>query len=149
VLSLPVRHDEALEVHLVLQDSVYHLAVLARIAVVHLLVRAHDRLLVISKKRMSTSSQDVHTADVCTNRICKRPGVKLMEGPVIDVTGNGLVYIISKASGIGDLTKVLLQTIVRLQYCRYIKGSRTCSLPMKCLAVATTPCSRISPRCRG
>jgi hypothetical protein len=68
---------------------------------------------------MSTSSLDVHTADICTNRICKWPGVKLMECPVIDVAGNGLIDIISIASSFGYLTEVLLQSLVRLQYYTY------------------------------
>jgi hypothetical protein len=43
VLSAPIAHDETLEPKFVLEDVVVQVGVLAGVAVVDLVVRAHDR----------------------------------------------------------------------------------------------------------
>jgi hypothetical protein len=43
MLRTPVAHDESLETKLVLEDVVLEVRVLASVAVVDLVVRAHDR----------------------------------------------------------------------------------------------------------
>ena len=60
MLRRPITHDEALETELILEDVVLEVRVLASIAVVDLVVGAHDR------------------ASACADGLGKRPDVKLV-----------------------------------------------------------------------
>jgi hypothetical protein len=60
VLRRPITHDEALETKLILEDVVLEVRVLASIAVVDLVVGAHNR------------------ASACADGLSKRPDVKFV-----------------------------------------------------------------------
>jgi len=60
VLRRPVRHDETLETELVLENVVLEVGVLASVAVVDLVVGAHDR------------------ASACADSLRERPNVELV-----------------------------------------------------------------------
>lgn len=67
VLGEPVRHDEALETQLVLQDSVLQPRVLAGVGVVNAVICAHDG------------------TNTSLDRVLERPKVDLVQCSVIDV----------------------------------------------------------------
>ena len=90
VMRLPVGHNKTLEAKLVLEQLVQEMTVLAGVAVVDLVVGAHD------------------CTYTCTNRISKRPQVHLVHGLVIDVGAGSLGDVVPIADGFGDLSEVLL-----------------------------------------
>jgi hypothetical protein len=76
VLRRPVRHDETLETELVLEDVVLEVGVLASVAVVDLVVGAHDR------------------AGACADSLSEGPNVELVLAIVSTAlqVGNRLTY---------------------------------------------------------
>lgn len=72
MLRRPVTHDESLETKLILEDVVLKVGVLASVAVVDLVVGAHDR------------------ASACADGLSKWPDVKLVLIAVSEALQNGL-----------------------------------------------------------
>lgn len=90
VLGLPIAHDEALEAEFALEDVVQEVGVLAAIAVINLVVGAHD----------STGSSP--------DSVGERPEVQLVQSDIVNVGAQRLGDVDTEALGLGGLAEMLL-----------------------------------------
>ena len=88
MLTRPITDDEPLEAQLVLENVVEQVAVLARITVIDLVVRAHDR------------------ASPSTDGIGKWPKIELVQSHIVDVGAVTVGKIVK--SSLRNLSKMLL-----------------------------------------
>lgn len=96
MLGRPIAHDEALEAHLVLEDTVEELGVLATIRVVDLIVRAHDG------------------TDASADGISKGPGVELVHSLVVQVGGERLGDVVLAGLDLATLSEVFYKEVSSL-----------------------------------